>query len=330
MTKDNDRVHSQSPRRRPARLIAGAAALCLAACVSTGGEERSQTGRAASAPGASAAAFTGPGRPAMWRLADPDSEITLFGTFHILPADVEWTSAKFDAAMAASETTIVETDATSPQAQVEIQEAVAELGLNPPGVTLSQTLGPDRAAALTALAEELGVPLAALEPMRPWLALISLTQVVFQKAGYDPAQGVEAAVLARAAEEGDAVAYLETAAYQIEALASLDGEEMYANFDTTIDQFAEFDALTARLLKAWRTGDVEGIERDILAPLREVSPGAYETLFTRRNRSWTGEIEALMAGEGDYFIAVGAGHLVGPDSVVAMLRDRGYAVERVQ
>ncbi len=325
MSQKNYRQETNNRPHWRRALFIGVALIGLAACAGNGGDETPSRPSALAAESAG-----GSGRPAMWRLADPDTEVTLFGTFHILPAGVEWSSAKYDAAMAAAETTIIETDATSPEAQAAIQDAVGKFGLNPPGVTLSETLGPDRAAQLTARAEELGVPMAALEPMRPWLALISLTQVVFQRAGFDPAEGVEAAVLARAAEEGDAIAYLETAVYQIEALASLDGEDMFANFDTTIDQFAEFDELTARLLEAWRTGDVEGIERDILAPLREVSPGAYGTLFTRRNENWAQEIEALMAGEGDYFIAVGAGHLVGPDSVVAMLRDRGYAVERVQ
>ncbi len=314
----------RNDKRRRGWLI-GAALLALTACASTGDDPAATTQTASTAT-----AIQKVDRPAMWRLEDDDSEITLFGTFHVLPPNIEWTSSTYDAAMKSAETTIIETDTQSPEAVAEIQAAVAKFGLNPPGVTLSETLGPDRAQQLSALAEELGVPGSALEPMRPWLALVSLTQVVFQRNGFDPAQGVEASVLAQAAEEGDAVDYLETASFQIEALASLDGDEMFANFDTTIDQFAEFDTMTARLLEAWRTGDVEGIERDILAPIREASPGAYATLFTNRNVNWTRKIDSLMAGDGDYFIAVGAGHLVGPDSVVEMLKKEGYAVTRIQ
>ncbi|MEL7491051.1 MAG: TraB/GumN family protein [Pseudomonadota bacterium] len=314
----------RNDKRRRGWLI-GAALLALTACASTGDDPVATTQTASAAT-----AIQNVDRPAMWRLEDDDSEITLFGTFHVLPPNIEWTSSIYDAAMKSAETTIIETDTQSPEAVAEIQAAVAKFGLNPPGVTLSETLGPDRAQQLSALAEELGVPGSALEPMRPWLALVSLTQVVFQRNGFDPAQGVEASVLAQAAEEGDAVDYLETASFQIEALASLDGDDMFANFDTTIDQFAEFDTMTARLLEAWRTGDVEGIEKDILAPIREASPGAYATLFTNRNVNWTRKIDSLMASDGDYFIAVGAGHLVGPDSVVEMLKKEGYAVTRIQ
>lgn len=121
-----------------------------------------------------------------------------------------------------------------------------------------------------------------------------------------------------------------TAVLQIKALASLDGDEMFANFDTTIDQFSDFEAYIARLLNAWRTGDLEVIGKHILASLRDTSPSAFSVLITKRNAKWSDHIDNLMAGAGDYFIAVGAGHLVGEDSVVDMLRAKGHEVKRVQ
>ena len=268
--------------------------------------------------------------PAMWRIDDEDSTIYLFGTFHLLPPGLEWRTAAFDAAMRETQKTITETDTTSPQAVEEIQTAVQRLGFNPPDVTLSSILGDDRAKRFAQLAEDLGVPMEALEPMRPWLAQLSLTQVVFQRAGLDPRQGVEAAVLAQAAAERDVVEYLETATFQIETLASLDGEDLYANFDATVEQFEEFDALTQRLLDAWRTGDIEGIERDILAALREQSPSAFDKIFAARNRIWAEIIDQELDGADNTFIAVGAGHLAGEDSVLDYLRQRGHAATRVQ
>jgi len=311
------------------KLTLSGTALALAACAS--GDKAHPVADTQTLPAAQQDdGIIKAGRPAMWRVADKDSDIYLFGTFHVLPPNIEWTSAAYEAAMKASETTITEADTTSAEATDAIRSAVGQYGLNPPDVTLTSLLGENRAAKFTALADELGAPMAALEPMRPWLALISLTQIVFQKSGFDPTEGVEAAVLEQAAREGDKLAYLETAASQIKALASLDGDDMLANFDTTIDQFSEFDQITARLLDAWRTGDIEGIEEDILVPLREASPGAYDALFTKRNTAWTALIEEIIAGEGDYFIAVGAGHLVGDESVINMLRAKGLAVERVQ
>ena len=278
---------------------------------------------------APAAAFAGDA-PAMWRLKDADSEIYLFGTFHVLPANVQWATPAFDAAMEETETTITEADVTSPEAQAAMLGLVQKYGLNPQGVTLSSTLGPERAAEIERIAASLGVPMATLEPFRPWLALISLASMAMQSAGFDPASGVESVVIKQAAAQSDKIEYFETAEEQIKILAGLDDEEMLANFDVTIEQFDDFKALTEGMLASWKTGDLGALEADILAPLRDTSPAAFRDLIVARNESWVAKIADIMEGEGDYFIAVGAGHLIGEDSVVDLLGERGFPVERVQ
>ena len=312
-------------RRKRAALFACAATLALGACA-----RDSVTATAADAPAAGAASAPAEKGPAMWRLADDDSEIFLFGTFHILPADIDWTTAAFEDAMEATATTVTEVDAKSPAAQAKMAALVQELGLNPAGVTLTSTLGPDRAARFARLAGQYGLPMQSLEPLKPWLAMISLSVMVMQKEGFEAASGAEETILARAAREGDTVTHLESAEYQIRALASLDEAEILADFDASLEQFAEFKAYSQRVLSAWRTGDVEALERETLAPMRDSAPGAFDILITARNRNWAKEIDALMRGDGDYFIAVGAGHLIGEGSVVDMLAEKGYAVARVQ
>lgn len=268
--------------------------------------------------------------PAMWRLADKDSEIFLFGTFHVLPADIEWTTPAYEAAMKKAKTTVVEADVISPEAQAKVGALVQQYGLNPPGVTLSSLVGPERFSRFAEVAARYGAPAQALEGYRPWLAMISLSVLALQQEGFDPNSGVDRKVLARAGEEGDAVDYLETPEYQIQALSSLDGEAMIANFDATLDQFNDFKALTQRMLTAWSQGDVKGLDETLIAPMRRDYPDAFEALLVTRNQNWVAEIKRMMAGEGDYFIAVGAGHLVGEQSVVDLLEKEGFKVKRVQ
>ncbi len=282
-----------------------------------------------SADGAASAAAAGAG-PAMWRLADDDSEIYLFGTFHILPASISWTTAAFDAAMAATETTVTEVDTKSPEAQAKMVALVQELGLNPPGVTLSSTLGPDRTKKLEQIISKYGVPMASLEPLKPWLAMISLSVLVMQAEGYTANSGAEEIILTRAAGEGDKIAHLESAEYQVRALASLDEAELLRDFDNSLGQLADFKDYSARVLGAWSSGDVDALDKETLVEMRKSAPGAFKTLITDRNRNWVAEIDKMMKGDGDYFIAVGAGHLVGKGSVIDLLEDKGFDVRRVQ
>ncbi len=266
----------------------------------------------------------------MWLVSDEDSTIYLFGTFHILPPSLRWTTGAFDDAMKETPITMTEVDTKSPESQARMAALVRQLGLNPPGVTLSSTLGDERAARFAEIAEKYGAPMATLEPLKPWLAMISLSVLIMQKEGFNAESGAETTILARAARQGDTVVHLESAEYQIRALASLDEGEILADFNSSLEQFAEFDAYADRVLAAWKKGDVKTIEEETLAPMRDTAPGAYKTLLTDRNANWVAEIDALMKGSDDYFIAVGAGHLVGEGSVVDMLEEKGHAVRRVQ
>lgn len=314
---------SGGTRRRERAATALAAALLLSAC----GQKE-----VAAAPAQTPAAIEAPAGkgPAMWAVSDADSTIYLFGTFHILPATMRWTTPAFDAAMKATPTTMTEVDTTSAAAQAEMARLVQELGLNPPGVTLSSTLGAARAARFAKVVGKYDGSMAAFEPLRPWLAMISLSVLIMQKEGFNAESGAEATILSRAGAQGDKVAHLETGEYQIRALASLDENEILADFDASLDQYEAFDDYTKRILKAWRTGDIAAIETEMLTPMRMTAPGAYKILLVDRNRNWLAEIETMMKGADDVFIAVGAGHLIGDEGVVDMLTEKGYAVTRVQ
>ncbi len=278
----------------------------------------------------SAPAITSGDSPAMWRLADEDTEIFLFGTFHLLPAETEWQAPAMEAALAATDVVYFEADTTSAEAQQQLQQAVQQYGLNPPGTTLSSILGDERAARFGEVAGKYGIPLAQLEPLKPWLASLSVTVLAYQQAGFDPNSGVEMVLEPLAKAQGDEIRYLELGVDQIKALASLDDAQDFAAFDDGLEQLANIEGEIANLLEAWRTGNVADMEDLLVRSIRDVSEPAFQALLVNRNANWVTQINDLMAGEGDYFIAVGAGHLVGEDSVVDMLQESGFNVERVQ
>jgi uncharacterized protein YbaP (TraB family) len=58
-------------------------------------------------------------------------------------------------------------------------------------------------------------------------------------------------------------------------------------------------------------------------------PSLYNKLFVRRNRNWVPEIIKLMNQQGDALVIVGAGHLVGKDSVIDLLTKKGYKVTQL-
>ncbi|MEM9706338.1 MAG: TraB/GumN family protein [Pseudomonadota bacterium] len=271
------------------------------------------------------------GQPALWRASRGETDAYLFGAIHTLPNNTQWKTTTFLAAMADAEVTVLEADTSSPDALSEMNSAAGAFGFYRDGRTLQSVVGLNRAERLRAIAEASGVETASLNMMKPWLATLLVTQALLTDAGFDTSASVDAAVGRQAMAEGDRLAYLETPVFQIEeVLAALDEGETLVNFDLTLSQFNDFETLVRRLFNAWLAGDTKILEEEIIAELRATAPKSFKTLFTDRNETWTSYIAEALLGQDDLFIAVGAGHLIGDGSVIEMLRDRGYTVERIQ
>jgi hypothetical protein len=268
--------------------------------------------------------------PAMWRITDADSKIYLFGTFHALPKGVEWKTPAFDAAMAECTITAVETDTESNYARSTMAGMLMERGLNPSWQTLRGVLGGERYAKLATVAKKHGVAMEPLSRFRPWFATLTLSVHVAEAAGFDGKLGVERIILPIARDQKDKILMMETPEAQVKALATLDGPEVLDNFDLVIGDLADFNGKIQPQLTAWRTGDIDALDRLGPAEMRKFAPAAYRAMLVNRNANWVPRIEKWLSGKGNYFIAVGAAHLAGPDSVIAMLAKKGIKAERVQ
>ncbi|MGE0596845.1 MAG: TraB/GumN family protein [Hyphomonadaceae bacterium] len=261
--------------------------------------------------------------PALWRIADADSEIWLFGTVHVLPPELAWRGPRFEAAFAAAEELVVETDA----AGAETAALTAQYGMLPAGQRLSAQIGPEADARLGRQARALGLDPASLEPMRPWLAALRLSYAYAVRRGFNAAAGVEGVLVPEARARGVRVRYLETPEQQVRTLADLPAPVQVAFLEASLDQIEQGGDPLSAMVSAWAVGDAETLDGLLRAELNEAGPEAYDAIIVRRNRAWADEIAARLVGEGDSFYAVGAAHLTGPDGVVTLLRARDIAVE---
>ncbi len=268
--------------------------------------------------------------PAMWIVSDADTRIVLFGTVHLLPKGVAWETEAYRKAMAETAVTAVEVDTESSYARGTFGDLVREHGLNPSWQTLRGALGAERYSKLTDVAKRYGVTLSKMERYRPWFVMLMIDIEVMKANGFSRDLGVERNVLKRALSEGDRVLTMETPEAQIKALATLDSQEALDGFDVSLADLADFKGNMELLLTAWRTGDIDALDRLSGADLRRTAPAAYRALIINRNANWVDRLSGWLKGKGTYFVAVGAAHLAGPDSVVKMLEKRGFKATRIQ
>ena len=317
-------------------LLAGAAGftLLLAACSTADDGSATDTDAAADAPVTEAPVDVTErvdipplGAPALWTVADEDTTVHLFGTVHILKPETEWHTDELDVALAAADAIYFEADVLSEAAQTQMVTLVPQLGVFTDGTTLSSLLDEDELREVQEAADLIGLPMAAIEPLKPWLATVQMSVMGLQQQGYDANSGVEVILTAIAADNDLETRYLETAEEQLQFFADLSIDDQVDFLVTSAIQMEDNPTMLDDLVEEWSTGDIDDLALIMSAPDVMGSDAVYDVLLVERNANWVQQIKSLMADEAGTFVyAVGAAHLAGDDSVVAMLRADGIEV----
>ncbi|MDO9609157.1 MAG: TraB/GumN family protein [Brevundimonas sp.] len=307
-------------------VVGVAAGLALVfAIAGAPGEAFAQAAVAQTAP-AAAPAIQGQG-PALWVVKDADSTLYLFGTVHVLRPTTGWASPRVNAAFDSASDIWFEI--SNPDDQAAVVPLVQQYGLSPE-TPLSSRLTAEELAQLDVAAQSIGASAAQLEPMKPWLVALSLSVAPVLKAGYDPKSGVEPSLKARAEAAGKPVHGLETIEDQIGMLATLPDDVQLELLRETLKDYDQAVTLLDSMVEAWSKGDVEALDELVVEDMKADAPELYKVLLVDRNTDWANQIQTQLQGSGTAFIAVGAAHLAGDDSVQAILKSRGVAVESVE
>jgi uncharacterized protein len=268
------------------------------------------------------------GQPAAWELVRGQSTVLLLGSIHVLPASRAELPPLVEDLYARADTLVMELamDQLDP---VAFQQEVSRLGRQPEGRTLADSLGEARWTEASRLARDIDLDLDMLGGVKPWLAALTVTQLRLMQMGFSPEFGIEVQLTGRATRDAKPISGLETTEEQLAVFAGLpDGEQAELLLQSLADAVS-LEEDVALILSAWLAGDLERMERELLDSVR-AAPSLYEAVVVERNRNWIEPIEALLARPGTHLVVVGALHLVGEDSVVAMLEARGHSLKRLQ
>ena len=268
----------------------------------------------------------GAGSPLMWTLKDSDTTIHLFGTVHVLRPETEWRSPAFDAAFAAADKLVLEADTTSPEVQQSLAALIPKYSVFQDGQTLTGVLDDEDEPIVEAALASLNIPIAAMDTVKPWFVGLQMSVLQIVKAGYDPQSGLESVLTAEANEAGKSFGYLETAEDQFAVLAGGDLEDQIDGL-VFASQTLEFGPkLLDGLVSEWADGDLAGLGEMVSNASAFGGEEAYNDLLVERNQNWVPQIKAMLDEPGTVFVAVGAAHLAGDDSVITMLRNEGLEV----
>lgn len=267
--------------------------------------------------------------PALFVARDADSALYLFGTLHIRRPGEAWGGPAAQAALSQAGEVWTELE-ISPTGDAQAQALALQYGLAEPERPLSSYFSEAENARIKAFARANGADPRMLDRMRPWMAAITLSILPMIRAGYDPSAGADRLIDGQADAAGKTMRWFETAEEQMRILASIDAEQARELVLQAIDEAENGGALMERMAQAWQHGDLETLQALVVDDMRAQYPEAYAILLAQRNAAWTPVLVRELEGSGVDFVAVGAAHLLGEDGLVAALRARGYAVERVE
>ena len=279
--------------------------------------------------GQASARGTKPPEPALWQLSAGESKVYLFGSIHMLPTDWPWRTKAIDAALRSADRFVFETS-LAPSTTREVELFVREHGRLPNGVFLSRMLSPEGLKSFEQILSKTPLDPAVVDSMRPWLALTVLTdyQVRSGPKRSFAEEGVDYRLQQQLLEAHEQVAYLETPEAQLKVLMAMTPDEDIAGFERSLHELLSAGDTYRRLLESWTAGDQAGLAK-LMAEGAAKDPAEKRLLLDGRNRNWLPQIEAMMVSKETIFVTVGAGHLVGPGSLLDMLCVRGWKVQRI-
>ncbi len=266
-------------------------------------------------------------RPAVWKVADVDTTIYLFGTIHVLPEGLKWRNGAVRDAIGAAQGLVLETViGPDPAALSATMLSMGRASGLPP---LLDRVPMEKRAALSALIGRSGVSPDMLNGLKTWTAALLLVGTTLTDMKLVAGQGVEPELEADFRARRLPVEGLETPAQQLGFFDSLPEAAQRDFLLSLLEDGKESRKDYDGMLAAWSRGDTRAIAATFDEELKD-NADLRETLLVRRNANWAKWVEARLAKPGTVLVAVGAGHLVGDASVQAMLAKDGVRAIRLR
>ncbi|MEP0191047.1 MAG: TraB/GumN family protein [Erythrobacter sp.] len=276
--------------------------------------------------------------PAMWKIADEDTTIYLFGTYHLLPEGFRWRTPLLDRVVRDTDEVVFESrdeeesrDNPLSEETLRFFQLMSEYRAEVP---LSLRIASRNVPKLKRLLEQANIPLSRAEYAPPLMTMFGIAVSMSEMEGSRGDLGVESVLEADYRADGRPISAIEDPIQVLESLFKIDESELVKGIDESLDVWdgCEFFSLADvdwSSEHSWAKGELEqlSLEETDDDPFGEA---VYDALLIDRNREWAQWVEERMTRPGNLLLAVGAGHMAGPDSLVPMLEERGFTVERIQ
>jgi uncharacterized protein YbaP (TraB family) len=269
--------------------------------------------------------------PLIWEARSATNTVYLFGTIHVGARKMYPLSPAVEKAFAASSALALEADPTDPGSAID---SMASAAYKPPD-NIANHISPELMGKVEKVLPQVGLPIEYARVMRPALLAMTIAVMEVARQGYDPGLGLDVHFARLAKRQGKRIVELESLSEQLALLQGFSPALQAGMLEASVQSVQNGSLATELrdLVAAWRTGSADGLiaqlQKDTEDLPEDLAREYDDALYGTRNQGMAGKIVAMLEGSEPTFVAVGAGHLLGPTGLVELLQAKGYKLRKL-
>ena len=264
----------------------------------------------------------------LWKIQSKTNSVYVLGSIHYLKKEMYPLNETIEKAFEKSDVLVVEANIDD-TGKVDTQKLV-ESALYLDDETLEKHVSTQTYGLVKKELERLAVPLELIGKQKPWFLSLTLASLEIVKLGFDPNYGIDRYFLSKT-EGKKKILELESFDYQMNLFCQLSEKDQELLLLHTLKDIKVLEQELDKLVQAWTSGDTKGMESIITKSVSEdkrLSP-IYDKFIYERNKNMASKIEDYLKTKETYFVIVGAGHLVGNQGIIEILKGKGFLIEQL-
>jgi len=264
----------------------------------------------------------------LWKVQSKTNTVYVLGSYHLSKKEIYPLNQKIENAFDQSDVLAVEANINDIK-KIDIQKLM-ESAFYPANDTLEKHVSPEIYEWVKKETSGLGIPVELIHKQKPWFLSMTFVALKSLKLGFDPNLGIDKYFLSKA-EGKKKILELESLDYQLSLLSNFSDKDQELFLLYTLKDLDILEQELGKLTRAWTSGDTKGMESILTRSVSEDKrfSSILEKLIYERNRKMVSRIEDYLKAKETYFVIVGAGHLVGDQGIIELLKGKGYGVEQL-
>lgn len=265
-----------------------------------------------------------------WQVNSDRATVYLMGSIHFADKSFYPLRKEIEDVFKKSETLVVELDINNIDHHA-YNRLLVEKGIYKDGSTIKDVISDKTWLQLEQRLEQLNLSYDDIKSYKPGILVLTLTAMQVMQMGFDPGLGIDAYFLNKATSDVSAkkIIELETLEQQINLFLNVANGDLLLK--ESLHSLDESESMMGDMVRYWKAGDEKKMNKllfeDVLTEYPAFS-AIYDSLIYQRNEQMVSRIDEMLKQQGNYFVVVGTGHMIGEKGIVNALKEKGYEVKR--